>query len=176
MARVKRLVTGDNIDAKFNNIDRILNKLTSRTKSVIGTIVMPPVPIIPSIQTISEDGLIFRCLLPVAGQIQRAYLHVEKIASKVKPQLTIIITQDQEARTLILPYKQGLNILEPSITVSAGTRLTLSTSDVSSVSGLSIGLVFLPTVSTAVKEQVALTAHLDALEADNADESSGGKA
>jgi hypothetical protein len=68
MARVKRLVTGDNIDAKFNNIDRILNKLTSRTKSVIGTIVMPPVPIIPSIQTISEDGLIFRCLLLWLGR------------------------------------------------------------------------------------------------------------
>lgn len=175
MAREKQFVTGENIDAKFIKINKVLNQLSRRATSVTGTIIMPQIPLVGGVQNVGEDGTILRFLLPLSGTIKKAFLHAEKVKSKTKPSMTITLISGGETKSTALTYKQGLTQLAPNLVVEAGTCVVLSTSDPDSVSGLSAGLVFEVAVSGVAKEQVALAAHLESVEVDDAGETTEGE-
>lgn len=175
MAKERQFVTGENIDAKFTKINKVLNRLSKRAMTVTGTIVMPQIPILCNLLVPGEDGVLLRTLLPLSGTVRKALLHAERVAAKTKPKLSITVTCGDETKTTTVAYKQGRNVIEPATYVEAGTVLTLSTSDPTNVSGLSLGLIFEPDVSSATKEQVALSAHLESVEADDAGETTEGE-
>lgn len=163
MAKEKIFVRGDNIDAQMTSINRALVRL-SRRNFAATTVVMPKIPLTGLVQTVGEDGIIGRFLIPLDGFIRKAYMYVDWIAEKVKPRLSMTLQYEGGSRTEELVYRTGANTMARDVPVPAGARIVLSTSNPESVKGISIGLVFEVTVASTVKEKLALDTVLSVVE------------
>jgi hypothetical protein len=105
-----------------------------------------------------DDGVLGQFLFPLSGTITTAFLHVEVIEGKTKPVLHITLHYPGGSRTAEFEYRVGLNKLQQELSVFAGSRLVISTTEAESVKGLSFGLVFEVAKDATALEQIVLAA------------------
>ena len=171
MAR-QQWITGDNIDEKFTKINTILMRLARRTKQY-GVVATPRIPLVLILDAPREDGFLGKILIPVSGTIRKAYLDVETVTPKTRPKLTVKLKTATGSMKEAMVYRQGLNIMERDIPVTAGSVITLSTSLPENVQGLALGLVLDVAMSDVTKKaflQEEILADLEAQDAGAAEE------
>jgi hypothetical protein len=156
MGREKRFVVGDTIEEKFDSIERVLWRISRRSNKV-ATGIVTPFPVSSYVED-PTDGVVFRYMFPLEGEIIKAYIVIDKFPKKgvnliaeLRNRGTGVSKQETMLRT---PFVSGYDMH-----VVAGSCLTISVEPVEkeeTVGGIWLGIAWAPKVNEAVLKEFLL--------------------
>jgi len=121
-------VKGDSDEAKFESIERALQRISRKTVRKVG-VEVPPIPI-SKYQETPENGVIQRYMFPASGYVEKAIIFVETFPEdqkRVPLYLDIMSFEGTERKNLtITPI---LNIFNVGMRVVTGARFVLKLQD-----------------------------------------------
>lgn len=122
--------------------------------------VVPPIPLSSYVETIGEDGVIFRHIFPADGVITSACLYAESMP-KSGVDVTISLDSQEKGQTLTTKATKSL-VIKPDLEVSTAQRLTVSVNDPTGISGVWIGLLYQVKMDKTYRDRQLLSAFLEA--------------
>lgn len=131
----KQLIKGANNNEKFASIERTLKHITRAPfKTVVG--VIPPLTFSEYCDRPGEDGIIARHMIIAAGVLSKMAMFFESIDQKQMYTFTILVEDMNGSQSTRFESKKKLIYQEFSLSVIAGTRLTVSVSPTEGLEGI----------------------------------------
>ncbi|SRR5712691_10472483 len=136
------LIQGKTLEEKFISLEKILQSFQRR----LGTKVMgiiPPVPIFYSQKFPSESGIIFSALIPLSGDIPKAFIRVGNFLAK-DPTLTVTVATDVASSSAKVILKDAVTTYDLSWKISAGSIIEASIFPVNAVEDIFVAMLINP--------------------------------
>ncbi len=157
-----KFVKGDTTEKKFKHINIMLTRLARKSHKVAVGII-PPVPISSYVGEVSEDESVFRFIFPVSGKVVGGVVRLDKFPSKESVIFTVVIRSSSGKNTTELHVRNGFLKAGLDLPVEAGDTVELLTFKREEVSGVWVGVLFQPEVSSADVKRI-MTEEFDKLE------------
>jgi hypothetical protein len=149
---------GANAEEKLDHAEIILNRVMRKRQLPQVCMVTPPVIMSTFTAKPEVEGTLGKFFIPVEGDVTTISIFCEMMEPKSKPALQItLIDPSGSSITALVPYKEGLTLIEKKIPIVAGTRIVTLTTQYESVSGLWVGILFIPEVGRGKKEQILIS-------------------
>lgn len=164
MGRVRKFIKSESFEGKFDDVERSLQRMSSRVFSS-ATVVMPPIPISIAISKVPEDGEIFRGMFRVSGHLSEILAICEEVKKDSKPSIRVSVTTTDNMKTSIsMPIKKGLARLETEFPIPAASRVLIDIDEPDGIKGLWMSALYDMDVLAAAKEALAIDTLVDQME------------
>ena len=152
--KTKQYVKGDNLEEKFESVNKTFNKIIPRmNKKIVGAI--PPSQIFASIEKVGENREVFNMLFPCSGTLSKVGLYVEKLA-KGSVEFELVITGVNGIKGKKFYVLRETTLEEVNLDVDGGDLLTLKVDDPEKVGAIHIGATFDLKLKDIKKENILL--------------------
>jgi hypothetical protein len=135
-----KFVSGESVEDRFHSVDRVLQHFSKRLhKTVVG--VIPPTLTYNYVDTVPEDGIILRAILP-AGRLVLGFMFVEEYEGKDAVNFIAKLEGPKSSQSKVFETRKRLVTIEPDMEVSLGDRLTFQVVERERVRKIWIGFLF----------------------------------
>lgn len=131
----KEFVRGKTVDEKFERINATLKHFSKRLRSVVVGVI-PASPVYDFVFVPESDGIVLRCIFPVAGRIIKSCIFVGNREGKGPTIFTATIENNEDSHSMKLEVKKLPLIFDLDQSVKAGDRLTLTVDEPEKVRGI----------------------------------------
>lgn len=158
-----KFVRGDTTEERFEFINRMLTRLARKSHKVAVGII-PPIPISSYVEKIPQDEGVFRFIFPVPGKIVGGVIRIDQFPEKEKEiPFTVVLRAFGERITRELRVRNGWLKVGLDLPMDAGDTIEILNDWFDKVSGVWIGMLFQPEVSSADIKRI-MTEEFDKLE------------
>jgi hypothetical protein len=134
-------INGNTPDEKIQHIEKILNKMSRKLhKTVVG--IMPPVPVMLSVDAPKEDGNIFTFLTPGKGTITDICLYVKEFIGNDPVKFEAESKSDVSGQMTSFITRKHIGVYALNLSVVAGSMLTLKTPTPEKVKGIWLSFLY----------------------------------
>jgi hypothetical protein len=158
MGRMNVFLKSDTPEGKFDDIERVLQRMSMKLQKTV-TVVVPPIPISIAMKKLPEDGEIFRGMFAADGKLTSIRAFIEGVSKGSTPQMKITIQQmNGLVGSSTYPLQAGTISVDTEIQIPQGSRVLMEVSEASSVSGLWLSALYSIYVEQTMKEQLSIDA------------------
>lgn len=148
-----RRVSTRELDERLKKVERALQQ---KTKPIARVITIPPTVVSVYSDTVDDDGIVGRVMLPFGGKMSRALIHVDSLGDAKNVSIVIEIASNHGivSRTVNIPTKDKPEWIP--VNVDDGARITfyMNGENIKSVRGIWIGCMVYVDMSLAEKKIV----------------------